>query len=301
MSGKDKFRTAIGGQALIEGILMRGPGKTAMVARTPAGIVAEEKEYTPLKEKNKILGFPLIRGVANFSLSMYDGMKALTWSAEQAVEEEEKESAGSKLVMAAGVLLGLALAIGLFTVLPSFIGGLLSPRTGDGVLRNLTETGLRLSVLILYMLAVSRMKDIRRVFAYHGAEHKTIACYEAGEELTADNVKKYSRFHPRCGTSFLLMVVLISLLAFMWVSFNNLFVRVALRLAMLPIVVAAAYEVNRLIGRHDNALTFVLRAPGLWLQRITTREPDESMIEVGIDALSRVVPPQKGADEWGRG
>jgi uncharacterized protein YqhQ len=289
----------IGGQALIEGILMRGPNKTAMVARAPDGLRVKEKEYTPLKEKYKICALPLVRGVANFALSMSDGMRALTWSAEQATEEEEAGGAGSKFAMFLGVVLGLALAVGLFTVLPSFLGGLLSVYTGSGVRRNLVETAFRLIVLVSYMLLVSQLKDIKRVFAYHGAEHKTIACYEAGEELTLGNVRQHSRFHPRCGTSFLLMVVLISLLAFMWVTFSNLFVRVALRLSLLPLVVAAAYEVNRFVGRHDNAFTITLRAPGLWLQRITTREPDDSMLEVGISALSLVVPAEKGTDEWG--
>ena len=339
------FKTTIGGQALIEGIMMRGPEKAAYVVRGAQGLVSKERKLKPAKEKFFLLRWPFFRGVFNFVGSMRDGMKALTWSAEQfpdddeadgdtPAKEEEQPSKFSlwldkklssekvqKAVMTIAVVIGLALSIGIFMLLPAFLTGLIGGDSlGRGITRNLLEGLIRMIILLSYMALVSRMKDIKRVFRYHGAEHKTIACYEAGRELTVENVRGFSRFHPRCGTSFLFMVVIISILVFSLLApLENmllgvgadgavntssgiyLLIRTASRLILLPLLVSVSYEINRLIGRFDSLLTRILRAPGLWMQRLTTYEPDDSMIEVGIEALQRVIPSQKGADEWGKG
>lgn len=336
MDKKEAFRTNIGGQALIEGIMMRGPDKTAVVVRLPDGTTeAKEDPYIPLKQRSPLLALPVVRGAVSFVLSLMLGGQALMWAAERALNEEtgdpkksdipdetadqtnttdqardikpksKASERGEKVAFTVAIVLGLLLAVGLFTVLPTLI---FSHWTGGKLGRNLLETLLRLVILVLYMLLVSRGKDIQRVFSYHGAEHKTIACYEANEELTVENVRRFSRFHPRCGTSFLLMVVLVSLLVFILVSAltegvldtNNSLIRIGLKLALLPFVVGFTYEINRFVGAHDNGFTRFLRAPGLWLQRITTREPDDSMIEVGISALTLVIPVSKVDAEWGR-
>ena len=319
---KKPFFTSIGGQALIEGIMMRGPDKTAMVVRNQeGGLEAKESPYIPLKQRAPILALPFLRGVVSFVLSMKEGMKAMTWSAEFFPEEEGEPSKmdawldkhlgknAEKIAVGVGVVLGLVLALGLFTFLPTLLAGLLETWIGeDGLVRNLVETGIRLVILLGYMLLVSQMKDIKRVFGYHGAEHKSIACYEAGDELTVENVRKHSRFHPRCGTSFLLMVVLISMVFFLivgelvggFIDMGQMFNRVTVRLAILPLVVAFAYEINRLLGMHDNWFTRIIRAPGIGLQHITTKEPDDSMIEVGIEAIKRVLPQEQGTDKWGK-
>lgn len=320
MSDKKQFRTTIGGQALIEGIMMRGPQKTAIVVRGPEKIETKLVENTSIKDKFPILKLPVLRGVVGFVESMAQGTKALTWSAEFFPEEEgepgkldrwlEKHGkAAEKAILAISMMLGVLLAIGLFTVLPTLLGSWLAPQLAklepqlgaywsSVFLRNLSETVLRLLILLGYMVLVSQMKDIQRVFMYHGAEHKTIACYEAGDALTVENVRRHTRFHPRCGTSFLLMVVLISMLVFMWVTAQHPVLRIALRLSMLPLVVGISHEVNRLVGKYDNRLTRILRAPGLALQKLTTREPDDSMLEVGIQSLKMVLPQDSGEDEW---
>ncbi|MDR0293526.1 MAG: DUF1385 domain-containing protein [Oscillospiraceae bacterium] len=323
---KKDFRTSIGGQALLEGVMMRGPDKYAAVVRAPDGLRVREERAPYPKEKHRVLGFVFIRGVCNFVQSMSIGMKTLSWSADQVEWEEndaaeaaandkavsaKKESGFGRGLFAVSMVIALLLVIGLFTVLPTWLGGLLSPWLGErSFLRNLAETGLRLIILLTYMILVSLTKDIQKTFAYHGAEHKTIACYEAGDALAVENARTYSRFHPRCGTSFLFTVVLVSMAAFLLVSLplqaleiggrlGSVFLRVGIRLALLPFVVAISYEVNRLIGRSDNALARCIRAPGLWMQRITTREPDDGMLEVALEALKRVLPEQEGKDAWG--
>jgi uncharacterized protein YqhQ len=201
--------------------------------------------------------------------------------------------------MGIAVAFGIALSVGIFMLLPAFLTGLFGMESMPGIVRNLIEGGVRMVILVGYLALVSRMKDIQRVFSYHGAEHKSIACYEAREELTVENVRRHSRFHPRCGTSFLLMVVIIGIVVFsIVVPFENLVIRVAARLVLLPVVVSLTYELNRFVGRHDNPVSRFVRAPGLWLQRLTTNEPDDSMIEVGIAALKMVIPEKKGDDEW---
>ncbi|MDR1157926.1 MAG: DUF1385 domain-containing protein [Oscillospiraceae bacterium] len=316
----ETFRTMIGGQAIIEGIMMRGPDKIAMVVRAPEGIVTQEKEIVPYKDKHPVLGWPFVRGVIGFVDSMRLGMKALMWSAEYYPEEAPEEApakepsrfaswldkkleseAAQKAVLTFSMVLGVALAVGIFMLLPAFLTGLIGRDVIGGVWRNLLEGLVRLVILLGYLFLVSRMKDIQRVFSYHGAEHKTIACYEAGAELSVDNVRRYPRLHPRCGTSFLFTVVIISIFVFsVMVPFDNMWLRLASRLVLLPVVVAISYEANRWVGRHDNVFTRVIRAPGLWMQHLTTNEPDDTMIEVGIEALQRVLPKQAGDDEWGK-
>ena len=313
---KKGFRTSIGGQALLEGVMMRGPAKYAAVVRTTDGLTVKEEAAPFLKEKNRILGWVFIRGVCNFVQSMAIGMKALFWSADQIeIEEETAEKPAQKGIgkgwFAVSMVFALILVVGLFTVLPTFIGGKLSPWLGEkSFLRNLAETLLRLVILLTYMILVSRTKDIKRTFAYHGAEHKCIAAYEAGGELTVEGARPFSRFHPRCGTSFLLTVVLVSMIAFLLISIplqpleigsqlGNNFLRVGIRLALLPFVVAISYEINRLVGRTDNIFSKIIRAPGVWMQRITTREPDDGMLELALDALKRVIPEEEGKDAWG--
>ncbi|MBR5094831.1 MAG: DUF1385 domain-containing protein [Oscillospiraceae bacterium] len=312
------FRTSIGGQALIEGILMRGPKKQAIVCRTRDGLVEKIDELKLIKDRYPILGVPLIRGCAIFLDSLVKGMQALTWSADQVPLEEQgepdkldlwieahfPEDKAQKLIVGLAVVLGIALSIGLFVFLPAFIVRLLNwDKTMSLPLVNLLEGLFRVAILLGYMFLVSKVKDIKRVFSYHGAEHKTIFCYEHGKALTVENVREESRFHPRCGTSFLLVVVLVSILVNLLFNFifpiTNVFARIGCHLLLLPLVVGISYEINRWCGSHDNALSAILSAPGKWLQHITTNEPDDGMIECAIRALELVIPEEKGSDLWG--
>ena len=310
------FRTSIGGQALIEGILMRGPEKQAIVCRTEDGLVEKVDELHLVKEKHPILGWPLIRGVVNFASSMVSGVKALMYSAEFFPEEEDakpskfdewlEKKLGSekmeKAVISFSVVLGVLFSVGLFFLLPTLISGLFDRVIHSAVIRSLIEGVIRIAIFMGYMILISKMKDMKRVFSYHGAEHKTIRCYEAQLPLTVENCRGMTRLHPRCGTSFLFVVVMISILLFALVSAvlptSNMLVRLVVRLALLPFVVAISYEFNRLVGRHDNWLTRILTAPGMWFQNFTTNEPDDSMLEVGIEALKLVLPDEAGADRW---
>ena len=308
------FRTTIGGQALIEGIMMLGPDKEAVVVHTPDGVVEKVENRVQAKERNKILGYPFIRGVINFMTSMVKGMKALSYSASVSMTEEEAEANASKFdefiekklgteaansfFIGFAVFLGIVFSVALFILLPTVIAGFIIPTGGSMIGRNLLEGGLRIAIFLLYLALMSRMKDIRRVFSYHGAEHKTIFCYEKGMELTVENVRLQSRHHPRCGTSFLFVVMILSILMFSLVQWSNIWVRMGMRIVLLPVIVAVSYEINRLVGRHDNWFTRILTAPGLWLQNFTTNEPDDKMIEVGIRALRAVLPRQEGADAW---
>ena len=313
------FRTSIGGQALIEGILMRGVDKQAIVIRSQTGeLVTKVEPLHLLKEKHPIFGWPLIRGVVNFLDSMAHGMKAVTYSAQFLPEEEQEEPSkldkwieahfssekAEKLIIGLAVVLGIGLAVGLFIFLPTVLVGLIPPlRHGHDSLRTLLEGILKLVIFLGYMAAVSHMKEMKRMWSYHGAEHKTIYCYEHGHELTVENVRKESRFHPRCGTSFLLVVVILSVFVFIvanaFLHVDNVFLRILVKLALLPVVVSLSYELNRWIGRHDDkAIAKILSWPGRQLQHLTTREPDAGMMEVAIEALKQVIPEQKGADTW---
>ena len=313
------FRTSIGGQALIEGILMRGVDKQAIVIRNQDGeLVTKVEKLHFLKEKHPIFGWPLIRGVVNFLDSMIHGMKAITYSAQFLPEEEQEEPSkldewiekhfssdtAEKLIIGIAVVLGIGLALGLFIFLPTALVGLIPPlRHGHDGLRTLLEGILKLAIFLGYMAAVSRMKEMKRMWSYHGAEHKTIYCYEHGHELTVDNVRKESRFHPRCGTSFLLVVVILSVFVFIianaFLHVDNVFLRILVKLLLLPIVVSLSYELNRWIGRHDDApIAKLLSWPGRQLQHLTTQEPDDGMMEVAITSLKLVIPEEKGADTW---
>ena len=307
------FKTSIGGQALIEGILMRGPKKQAIVCRTADGLVETTEELRLIKDRYPILGWPLIRGCATFLDSMVKGMKALTYSAslvpleeqgepdklDQWIENHFPEDKAQKLIIGVAVVMGIALSLFLFIFLPAFLVGLIRPLTKSLFVRNISEGLVRLAILLGYMKAVTYVSDVKRLFSYHGAEHKTIFCYEHGKELTVENVRGESRFHPRCGTSFLLVVVVMSILVNSVVRLTGTFARMGAHLLLLPVVVGISYEINRWCGKHDNWLSAALSAPGKWLQRITTNEPDDSMIECAIRALQLVIPEEKGSDAWG--
>ena len=307
------FRTSIGGQALIEGILMRGPKKQAIVCRTAEGLVEKTEELKFIKDRYPVLGWPLIRGCATFLDSMVKGMQALTYSAslvpieeqgepdkiDKWIEEHFPEDKAQKLIIGVAVVMGIALSLFLFIFLPAFLVGLIKPLANRLVLRNLMEGAVRVAILLIYMKAVTYVSDVKRLFSYHGAEHKTIFCYEHGKALTVENVREESRFHPRCGTSFLLVVVVVSILVNSVVRLKNSFARMGCHLLLLPLVVGISYEINRWCGLHDNWLSAALSAPGKWLQRITTNEPDDSMIECAIRALELVIPEEKGSDAWG--
>ena len=311
-NSQEKFKTLIGGQALIEGIMMRGPDKQSIVVRSPEGIVTKVEPLKLIKEKYPILGWPLIRGVVTFGSSMVNGVKALMYSADFFPDDPnaqpskfdkwlEKHISSDKLeqvLIYLSVILGVAFSIGLFILLPTLLAGWIPGLPDHSMARNLLEGLIRILIFLGYMILVSRMKDMKRVFSYHGAEHKTIRCYEAQLELTVENVRKQSRLHPRCGTSFLFVVMIISILVFSVVQWTNPIVRMLMRIVFLPVVVGISYEINRFVGRHDNWFTKLLTYPGMWFQYFTTNEPDDSMMEVGIEALKLVLPEKEGADRW---
>ena len=324
---KEKFKTMIGGQALIEGIMMRGPEKDAIVVRTKDGLKVDVKDRK-IHKKGSFATWPLIRGVVGFFDSQVTGVKALMQSADLAPEETQEEPSKfdrwleeklgnekfQKAIIGFAVAFGLIMSIGLFFLLPMVIGGFFDRWIDNMLVLNLVEGFIRVLVFAGYMILVSRMNDMRRVFSYHGAEHKTIRCYEAGLPLTVENVRQMTRRHPRCGTSFLLVVMILSILIFSVASsallalvpalatihgtFGYRLLMIAYKLLLLPLVVAIAYEINRWVGRHDNWFTRILTAPGMWFQNFTTNEPDDSMIEVGIAAVEAVLPQNKGDDLW---
>ena len=315
------FRTSIGGQALIEGILMRGPEKQAIVVRDQEGQLVEKvEELRLIKDRYPILGVPLIRGTVNFLSAMVNGVRALMYSADFYPDEEaaqpskfelwlEKHLSSKKLesaIVALAVVLGVGMSVFLFMVLPTFLtGGLLHFFPGFPMWgRNLIEGVLKVLIFLLYLIFCSKQKDIYRVFQYHGAEHKTIFCYEAGLPLTVENVRIQPRHHPRCGTSFLFVVIFVSILVSsvvfgIW-PITNVWLRTAAHIVLLPLVVGITYEFNRWVGRHvqDSGLAKFLTKPGLWMQNFTTNEPDDSMIEVAIRSLELVLPEEKGKDAW---
>ena len=297
-------KTSIGGQALIEGIMMRGPKKSAMAVRNPQGeIVLEKWDNDPADKKpniiDKLRKLPIVRGVFNFAISMIAGYKSLMKSAEIAGFEDEDEKEDNKGMMAvvgiiAGVL-GVCLSVGLFILLPTFlydlIAKVLPAIAGNRILKSVFEGILKIAILVAYMAAVSKMNDIKRTFQYHGAEHKTIFCYEAGLELTVENVRKQGRFHPRCGTSFLIVMLLVSIFIGMIIPPElPTLIRTLIKVLLLPITMGIGYEFIKFAGKHENAVTKILSAPGLWMQRITVLEPDDSMIECAITAVKEVIP-----------
>lgn len=304
--------TSIGGQALIEGILMRGPKKITIATRNKEGeIELEPMNFVPLKEKYPILGWPVIRGMVAFIESLKMGYQAIEISAEKSgmLEEEEEPSKfekwldktfGSKandVIMGIGGVLGVILAVALFFFLPTLLFNLLKNWIGEGLApwRSVFEGVMRIVIFVVYVILCALMPDIKRVFQYHGAEHKTIFCYEAGEELTVENVRKHGRFHPRCGTSFMIIMLVLGIVIGFFIPFENPFLRTGIKLLCIPIVVGLGYELIKFCGRHDNWFTRIIAAPGKWMQRITVKEPDDRMIEVAIAAMKDVIP-ENGED-----
>ncbi|MBS5690077.1 MAG: DUF1385 domain-containing protein [Firmicutes bacterium] len=311
-SSSVKFKTSIGGQALIEGIMMLGPEKRAIVCRGSGEMVEKVEKVTPLKAKSPVLGLPLIRGVAAFISSMVNGVKALSFSADQLPEDMQEEpdkidlwiekhfsnETAQKLVIGVAVVLGIALSLFLFLFLPTFIVGLFPAVKSDFYWRTLLEGILKLVIFFIYLILCSKMKDMKRLFSYHGAEHKTIFCYEKGLPLTVENVRPQPRLHPRCGTSFIFVVIIISIIAGSFIHVSDTLLRMGLKFLMLPLIVGLSYELNRWVGRHDNICSAILSWPGKQFQRITTNEPDDEMIECAIRALELVIPEEKGSDAW---
>ena len=311
-SSSVKFKTSIGGQALIEGIMMLGPEKRAIVCRGSGEMVEKVEKVTPLKAKSPVLGLPLIRGVAAFISSMVNGVKALSFSADQLPEDMQEEpdkidlwienhfsnETAQKLIIGIAVVLGIALSLFLFLFLPTFIVGLFPAVKADFYWRTLLEGILKLVIFFIYLILCSKMKDMKRLFAYHGAEHKTIFCYEKGLPLTVENVRPQPRLHPRCGTSFIFVVIIISIIAGSFIHVSDTMLRMGLKFLMLPLIVGLSYELNRWVGRHDNLCSAILSWPGKQFQRITTNEPDDEMIECAIRALELVIPEEKGSDAW---
>lgn len=316
-------KTSVGGQALIEGIMMQGPKGAAMSVRLPDGTIdTEEKEVKHIRDKVKFLGWPIIRGCVNFVESMIFGYKCLMESAEKSGLEdiEESDENASKLdkwlndhlskkvmsvITAVASVLGVLLAFALFFWLPSKVADFFNT-LASGTLTNyraLIEGVMRMVIFVAYIALVSLMKDIKRTFMYHGAEHKTIFCYEHGLELTIENVRKQIRFHPRCGTSFMFVIIIISVIisSIISVAFpnlrNNIAVWMVVKLLILPLVMGFGYEFIKYAGKHDNLFVKIFSAPGLWMQRLTTKEPDDSMIEVAIAAFKAVITDNPEDDE----
>lgn len=314
--------TSIGGSALIEGIMMRGPKKTMVAVRTGEDdIYTEELEFSGLGDKCKLFKLPLIRGVAGMIDSMRLSYKALMISADKAIEgipEDEQEEPskldkwldehmGEKFLnifMTISMILGVAIAIVLFYWAPSKLYNLISGAlgnveelswVGDRFFRSLFEGIIRIGLFLLYIIVCTRMSDMKRVFQYHGAEHKTIFCYESDEELTVENVKKHTRFHPRCGTSFLVIMLLLGIVIGLFIPISTPWLRTVVKLLLLPVTCGIGYELIKICGRHDNTLTRIISAPGIWAQRITTKEPSDDMIEVAIKAMKAVIP-ENGED-----
>ncbi len=302
--------TTIGGQALMEGIMMVGPTRvTAAFCDEQGRITTEDIVSERLTKKYPILGKPFIRGVFAMIDTFRLGYKALSLSADKITGGEEEELTGldkwlddhlgskvTGVIMAIGSVLGVALAIGLFFMLPTFLFNLLQGLTGDiSGWRSVFEGVLRIAIFVGYILLISLMPDIRRVFQYHGAEHKTIIAYEADLPLTVENVRAQGRFHPRCGTSFMALMLLLGIIVGFFIPFSNPVLRTVVKLLCIPVIVNIGYEVQKFCARHDSAFSRIITAPGLWMQRITVREPDSRMIEAAIAAMEAVIP-ENGED-----
>ena len=280
----------VGGQAVIEGVMMRGFGKVATAVREPDGnINVQVKSIISIADRYPVLKLPLLRGAVSLFESLILGMRSLSFSA-QAAGEEDEQLTDRELI--GTIILAITLACVLFLAIPTFAAKFFHTLTDDPIILNLAEGFLRLIIFLAYLFAISRMKDIQRVFQYHGAEHKTIFCYEADLPLTVENVKKFPRLHPRCGTAFLLIVMLVSIFVFAFLGWPELWIRILSRIILLPLVAGLSYEIIRFSARSKNSFVKLATLPGLWLQYLTTREPDDSMIEVAIKSLEAVTPPQ---------
>ncbi|MBQ7873939.1 MAG: DUF1385 domain-containing protein [Oscillospiraceae bacterium] len=293
------IKTSVGGQALLEGIMMKGPFKSAMAVRKPDGGIDISTWDT--KQPTGIRKVPFIRGTFNFIDTLIQGYNCLMRSAEISGQEEEPDKfelwlnkvfgkAAGTIFSTIVTVIAAALAIGLFFGLPAVVGGFAGKYIESKVALSAIEGVIKIALFFIYIIGVSKMEDIHRTFMYHGAEHKTIFCYEQGLELTVENVRKQKRFHPRCGTSFMLIVLIVSILVSSVITWDNVLIRVVLKVLMLPITVGISYEIIKFAGRHDNWFTKIISAPGLWFQNFTTQEPDDSMIEVAIAAVTPVLP-----------
>ena len=306
-----EFRTSVGGQALMEGIMMRGPEKICCAVRKPDGTIDLTYDTVTTRWYNKV---PLLRGVCNMAENLYKGYKYLMHAADIAMEGTEDAEPESKLdkwldehtgpvfqnvLLGCAAFAGVVLALFLFTFLPTFLTGQLIRFVPLGRWgRVILEGALKMAIFLLYMYLCTRMKDLHRVFEYHGAEHKTIACYEAGLPLTVENIRKQSRFHPRCGTSFMILVIIISIFLYAVLPWTSTGLRVVYKLCMFPLLVGVSYEILKWAGRSDSALSHIVSQPGLWMQRLTTFEPDDSMIEVAIAAVTPVLPKNQEEARW---
>lgn len=308
---KEVKKTSIGGQALIEGIMMKGPEKIATAVRKPDGeIEIKEKEITPLF-KNKFFKLPLIRGSFVLVDSLVNGVKELMYSAEfygEEIEEDKfdkflrkvfKDNAETAIIYFS-VFIALIFSTGIFIIAPSLVTSIFKVFTKNSIVLNSIEGLIRVGIFVLYVYLVAKLDDIKRVFMYHGAEHKTIHCYENGEELSVENIRKYSTLHPRCGTSFMINVMLISIVIFSFFGWPNPLMRLLIRILMLPLIAGLSYELNRFVGSFDNENLFtkIVSCPGFLVQKITTIEPDDGIIEVAIEAMKRVIPQNGADDRW---
>lgn len=308
---KEVKRTSIGGQALIEGIMMKGPDKIATAVRKPDGEIEIKESKINQLFKNKFFKLPLIRGSFVLIDSLVSGIKELMFSAEFYGEDYEEDALDRFLkkvfkdnadtaIIYASVIIALIFSVGIFILLPTLLTNFLKYVITNTFLLNLTEGIIRVGLFVGYVYLISKLNDIKRVFMYHGAEHKTIHCYEHGEELTVENVRKYSTLHPRCGTSFMINVLLISILVFSFFGWPNPVMRLIIRLVMLPVIAGISYELNRFVGKcdYDNKIAKIIAFPGFQIQKLTTNEPDDSMMEVAIAAMTRVIPQNGEDDEW---
>ncbi len=310
----EKKKTSIGGQALIEGIMMKGPSRMATAVRMPDNeITVKVTELeTENKDKflNKLTNLPFIRGSFKLISSMTLGVKELMYSASFSEEVEEDaidrflrkvfKDKAEKAIIYVSLILALIISVGVFMLAPSFLTSLLKGFVKNSIVLNLIEGIIRVTIFIVYVKLTSKLDEIKRVFMYHGAEHKTIYCYENGEELTVDNVRKFSTLHPRCGTSFIVNVLLISIVVFSFFGWPNPLLRALIRILMLPVIAGISYEINRFIGglESQNILSRIVTYPGFLVQKITTSEPDDSMLEVAIAAMKEVIPMDGESDKW---
>lgn len=305
---KQSFKTTIGGQALIEGVMMKGPSKTAYAVRKPGGDIAMRIENNnSILERFPFLNIPILRGAVKLIEAMLVGVDAIIYSA--SFWEDDEDEVGflekhfpnhhQKMEEVLSVLISILSAVLFFMILPNLMATFFQSKIESHILLNLVEGIFRIFIFFLYLALISKQKDIARVFQYHGAEHKSIACYEAGAPLTVDEVRKYSRLHPRCGTSFLFMVLVISVVVLSFFGWPSLLGRIVVRLLMFPVIAGIGFEVNRLIGKYDNQLTMILRYPGLMIQKyFTVKEPNDEQMEVGIASLKAVLPEAGEDDTW---
>ena len=292
--------------------MMLGPDKRAIVCRTEDGFVEKVTPVKPVKDRFFLWRLPFFRGIAGFFSAMVNGVKAISFSADQLPEDMQEQpgkldlwierhfsdETAQKIIIGIAVVLGIALSLLLFLLLPTVIVGFIPGLKESFYWRTLVEGIVKIVIFFVYLLLCSRLKDMKRLFAYHGAEHKTIFCYEKGLPLTVENVRPQGRLHPRCGTSFIFVVLIISIFTGSFIHVSDTIARTGLKFLILPVIVGVSYEINRWVGRHDNVLSSILSWPGKQMQRITTNEPDDGMIECAIRALELVIPEEAGSDKW---